>query len=67
MTNDEPEPPFTCLPDEIVPAVLREYLRWDHRHDEMAGKVMADYGLKLPEHRELIRQLTFVRVHQGAW
>jgi hypothetical protein len=27
----------TCKPDEIVPAALRKYLRWDHRHDRMAA------------------------------
>jgi hypothetical protein len=54
-----------CKPDEIVPAALREYLRWDHRHDSAAQQVMADYGFKLPQNRELIRQLTFVRVQQG--
>jgi hypothetical protein len=26
--------------DEIVPAGLRMYLRWDHRHDAMAEKIM---------------------------
>ena len=28
----------SCKPHEIVPRALREYLRWDSRHDEMAAK-----------------------------
>jgi hypothetical protein len=59
MTVHEPEP------DEIVPAALRAFLRWDFRHDAMAQKIMQEFGLKLPRDRELIRQLAFVRVQQG--
>ena len=50
--------------DEIVPHELRDFLRWNERHDREAKKVMAQYQLKLPENRELIRQLAFVRVPQ---
>jgi hypothetical protein len=50
------------LPDEIVPEELRTYLRWDHRHDEMAAKIMKEFDLKLPRDREFIRQLAFVGV-----
>jgi hypothetical protein len=52
-------------PDEIVPAALRQQLRWDARHDAMAAKIMREFDLKLPRDRELIRQLAFVRVQQG--
>jgi hypothetical protein len=44
---------------------LRTYLRWDHRHDAMAAKIIREFDLKLPADRELIRQLAFVRVQQG--
>jgi len=50
---------------EIVPRALRTRLGWDHRHDEEARRIMRDMGLKLPRDRELIRQLTVVRVAQG--
>ena len=61
-------PPGThvCKPDEIVPAALREFLRWDSRHDAMAATIIREFDLKLPRDRELIRQLAFVRVAQGA-
>ena len=54
-----------CEPDEIVPEGLRAHLRWDHRHDAAAEAVMQEYGLRLPEHRELIRQLAVSRVLWG--
>jgi hypothetical protein len=50
---------------EVVPKALRKRLRWDERHDQVAEEVMAEFGLKLPEHRELIRQLSFTRVAFG--
>jgi len=52
-------------PHEIVSEGLRSYLRWDHRHDAEAANIIKLFGLKLPRDRELIRQLTFVRVMQG--
>jgi hypothetical protein len=55
-----------CEPHEIVPAALRTYLRWDHRHDTMTVQIMREFNLSLPRDRELIRQLAFVRVAQGA-
>jgi hypothetical protein len=64
MTTPSPGP-HRCAPDEIVPAALREYLRWDHRHDAMAKKISAEFSLQLPRDRELIRQLAFTRVQQG--
>ena len=48
-----------------MPEGLRAHLRWDHRHDEAAADVMREYGLRLPEHRELIRQLAVTRVVWG--
>jgi hypothetical protein len=54
-----------CEPYEIVPQALREYLKWDSRHDREAAKIMAEFKLVLPRDRELIRQLTFVRVVHG--
>jgi len=54
-----------CEPHEIVPGALRQSLRWDTRHDHEAVKIMAEFKLALPRDRELIRQLTFVRVAQG--
>jgi hypothetical protein len=54
-----------CEPHEIVPGALRTRLRWDRRHDAMATEVMCEFKLTLPCDRELIRQLTFVRVAQG--
>jgi hypothetical protein len=56
------QPKHAALPDEIVPEGLRTYLRWDHRRDEAAADVMREYGLRLPEHREPIRQLAVTRV-----
>ena len=60
------EKPWSEQPkaDEIVPEGLRTYLRWDTRHDAMAAKIMREFDLKLPRDRELIRQLSFVRVQQ---
>jgi hypothetical protein len=59
------EAPYPPAADEVVPETLREFLRWDHRHDAMAEQIVTEHGLTLPQHRELIRQLTFVRVQQG--
>jgi hypothetical protein len=59
------QPKCAVQPDEIVPVGLHTYLRWDHRHDEAAADVMREYGLRLPEHRELIRQLAVTRVVWG--
>jgi hypothetical protein len=53
-----------CEPDEIVPHALRGFLRWDDRHDRESRRIMAEFNLKLPDNRELIRQLAFVRVQQ---
>ena len=55
----------TCEPHEIVPGALGIYLRWDHRHDAKAAEIMKEFNFTLPRDRELIRQLTFVRVAQG--
>jgi hypothetical protein len=57
---------LACVPDEIVPQALRQYLRWDSRHDAMARQIMHEFNLMLPRDRELIRQLAFVRVQQGT-
>jgi hypothetical protein len=54
-----------CDPHEVVPDALRDALRWNARHDREAKRVMAEYKLKLPEDRETIRALAFVRVAQG--
>jgi hypothetical protein len=44
MTKPPPGPyPHKLAPDEIVPAALRIYLRWDHRHDE-AKRVLKEQG-----------------------
>ena len=51
-------------PHEIVPAALRQRLRWDSRHDAMAAQIIEEFKLQLPRDRELIRQLAFVRVQQ---
>jgi hypothetical protein len=51
--------------DWIVPPGLRARLGWDDRHDAEARRVMVEFELKLPRDRELVRQLTFVRVRQG--
>jgi len=59
------QPKHVCKPDEIVPEGLRAYLRWTDRHDAMAAKIMREFDLTLPRDRELIRQLTLVRVQQG--
>jgi len=48
------QPKRAVQPDEVVPWDLRKYLRWDERHDAAAEAVMQEYGLRLPEHRELI-------------
>jgi hypothetical protein len=64
-TMSTEDPPFVCTPHEVVPAALREYLRWDSRHDRTAAAIMQEFGLYLPRDRELIRQLAFVRVAQG--
>jgi hypothetical protein len=63
MTDDATHRPQS---DEVVPAALRTYLRWDHRHDAMAAQIMREFNLTLPRDRELIRQLAFVRVAQGG-
>jgi len=55
-----------CMPDEAVPAALRGYLHWDFRHDAVARLIMGEAGLTLLRDRELIRQLAFIRVQQGA-
>ena len=59
------QPKHAAQPDEIVPADLRTYLRWDHRHDDAAADVMREYGLTLPRDRETIRQLAVTRVVWG--
>jgi hypothetical protein len=53
-------------PHEIVPQALRSYLRWDSRPDQMAAHILREFNLILPRDRELIRQLAFARVQQGA-
>jgi len=40
------QPKHAAQPDEIVPADLRTYLRWDHRHDDAAADVMRNTGLR---------------------
>jgi uncharacterized protein (DUF3820 family) len=52
-------------PNEVVPEALRKQLLWDERHDAMARLVADEFKLVLPRDRELIRQLTFIRVQQG--
>jgi len=47
---------------EIVPATLRWRLRWDGRHDAMAATSPLEFNLALPRDRELIRQLTVMRM-----
>jgi len=42
---------MTSVPNEVVPHALRTYLRWDHRHDEMAAQIMREFGLTLPRDR----------------
>jgi hypothetical protein len=59
------QPKHICAPHEVVPEALCTYLRWDERHDAAAEAVMQEYGLRLPEHRELIRQLAVSRVLWG--
>ena len=41
---------------------------WDFRHDAMARLIVDEFSfsLKLPRDGELIRQLAFIRVQQGA-
>jgi uncharacterized protein (DUF3820 family) len=60
------EPKFICEPHEVVPDGLRERLHWDSRHDAMARLVVDEFNLTLPRDRELVRQLAFIRVQQGA-
>ena len=57
--------PLTREHDEIVPQALRQRLGWKAAHDRMAARIMAEFSLTLPRDRELIRQLSFVRVAQG--
>jgi hypothetical protein len=42
----------------IVPQELRWRVGWTESHDALALLLMAEYNLKLPRDRELIRQLT---------
>jgi hypothetical protein len=57
--------PFAREHDEVVPQALRRRLGWKAAHDRTAAQIMAEFRLTLPRDRELIRQLTFVRVAQG--
>ena len=50
---------------EVVPQALRQRLGWKTVHDRTAARIMAAFPLTLPRDRELIRQLTFVRVAQS--
>jgi hypothetical protein len=53
--------------DEFVPdEELRETLRWDERHDAVARLIINEFDLILPRDRELVQQLAFLRVEQGA-
>jgi hypothetical protein len=52
-------------PDAFVPEHLCERLRWTAEHDAVARTIMREFNLQMPRDRELIRQLTFVRVRQG--
>jgi|SRR5262249_8295405 len=53
--------------DDVAPAAaLRRLLGWDLRHDAMVRLVTDEFALALPRDRELIRQLAFIRVQQGA-
>src|SRR5712691_6550469 len=55
------------LVDEVAPApALHRLLGWDWRHDAMVRLILDEFALTLPRDRELIRQLTFIRVQQGA-
>lgn len=49
----------------IASAAVRRAVGWTARHDDMAALIMKQYSLKLPRDRELIRQLTLVRIQQG--
>jgi uncharacterized protein (DUF3820 family) len=53
-------------PVEWLDEPLRKRLGWDYRHDATARLVMDEFALVLPRDRELIRQLAFIRVQQGA-
>ena len=50
---------------DIVPRDLRNLFRWDERHDHEAANIVFEFHLAFPDHRELIRQLAFLRVAQG--
>jgi hypothetical protein len=63
--NDDADIGAAHVDNEIVPQALRHRLGWDQRHDEMAGWITADFNLKLPRDRELIRQLAFVFVQES--
>jgi uncharacterized protein (DUF3820 family) len=47
-------------------ASLRERLHWDSRHDGMARLIVDEFKLDPSRDGELIRQLAFIRVQQGA-
>ena len=49
---------------EIVPAGLKRRLGWSGFHHYVATAIAAEFHLRRPRDRELIRQLTFVRVAQ---
>jgi uncharacterized protein (DUF3820 family) len=51
---------------EIVPEKLRQPLGWDFRHDAISRLIIDEFDLVLPRDRELVRQLAFIRVQQGA-
>src|SRR2546423_13353639 len=51
----------------VAPApTLQGRLGWDFRHDAVLRLILDEFGLVLPRDRELIRQLAFIRVQQGA-
>jgi hypothetical protein len=64
--SPQPSAPLRPAPDEVIAEGLRVRLRWGSRHDAMAAQIMREFNLQLPRDRELIRQLTFVRVRQGV-
>lgn len=49
------------IPDDA----LRRRLGWGDAHDLMAAKIRDEFQLKMPRDRELIRQLTLLRIAQG--
>src|SRR5262245_27071608 len=53
-------------PPESVPTALRPRTACDERHDALAKLILAEFKLTLPRDRELVRQLTLIRIQQDA-